>query len=142
MKPMTSPRNLDALLKPRSVAIIGASEKSRWSNVTFDNLTKLAFEGDVHLVNRRGEPSYGRKTAQRCVDLGAEIDVGVIMVPMAAVHDVLADLAAAKARSAVVLTSGFAELGPEGAAAQQRLVVLAREAGIALVGPNSLGLIN
>ena len=136
------PRNLNALMKPRSVAIVGASERSRWSNVTFDNLTRLSFEGEVHLVNRRGEAAYGRKAAQSCVELGAEIDVGVVMVPMPAVHDVLADLAAAKARSAIILTSGFAELGPDGAAAQQRLVTLAREAGIALVGPNSLGLIN
>jgi acetate---CoA ligase (ADP-forming) len=135
-------RDLNALLKPRSVAIIGASERSRWSNVTFDNLTKHAFKGDVHLVNRRGEPAYGRKTAQSCVDLGAEIDVGVIMVPMAAVRDVLADLAAARVRSAIILTSGFAELGPDGAAAQEDLIALARESGIALVGPNSLGLIN
>jgi acyl-CoA synthetase (NDP forming) len=135
-------RSLKALLAPRSVAIIGASEKSRWSNVTFGNLTKLDFTGEVHLVNRRGEATYGRKTARNCVELGAEVDVGIVMVPMAAVYDAVADLAAAKVRSAVVLTSGFAELGPDGAAEQRRLVELARQSGVSLVGPNSLGYIN
>src|SRR5689334_5241674 len=140
MNPARPGRDLDAFLNPRSVAIVGASERSRWSNVTFDNLTRLGFEGEVHLVNRRGEPAYGRTAARSCVDLGVKIDVGVVMVPMASVHDVLADLAAAGARSAVILTSGFAELGADGAAAQRRLVALARQAGLALVGPNSLGL--
>jgi acyl-CoA synthetase (NDP forming) len=135
-------RDLKALLAPRSVAIIGATEKSRWSNVTFGNLTTLDFTGDVHLVNRRGEMTYGRRTARSCVELGAEIDVGIIMVPMPAVYDALSDLAAAKVRGAVVLTSGFAELGADGAAEQRRLVDLARSTGVSLVGPNSLGYIN
>src|ERR1700761_2488766 len=135
-------RDLKALLAPRSVAIIGATEKSRWSNVTFGNLTTLDFTGDVHLVNRRGEMTYGRSTARSCVELGAEVDVGIIMVPMPAVYDAFSDLAAAKVRSAVVLTSGFAELGADGAAEQRRLVELARSTGVSLVGPNSLGYIN
>jgi len=130
------------LLRPRSVAIVGASDRSRWSQTTFANLGGGALAGRLHLVNRRGGLVHGRATATSCADIGERVDLGVILVPGEAVLDALRDLGRAGARSAVILTSGFAETGPEGAARQRELADVARGLGIRLLGPNSLGFIN
>ncbi len=130
------------LLRPRSIAIIGASDRSRWSRTAFDNLTTAGFTGAVHLVNRRGFMVHGQLASVSCAAIGAPVDLGVILVPGEAVIEALRDLGAAGARSAVVLTSGFAETGAEGVALQSQLAEVARAFGIRLLGPNSLGFIN
>lgn len=131
-----------ALLRPRSIAIIGASDRSRWSRAAFDNLVGGGFAGAVHLVNPRGGRVHGRAAATSCAALGEPVDLGLIVVPSGATAEALRDLGAAGARSAVILTSGFAETGAAGAAAQRELAALARAQGIRLLGPNSLGFIN
>lgn len=135
-------RDLSALLTPQSVALIGATEKSRWSQVAFNNLTQHEFSGHVHLVNRRGMMTHGRQTATSCEQIGAPVDVGVIMVPTEAVGAAIEDLAAAGGRNAVILTSGFAETGGAGRQEQDRIASLARGVGVSVLGPNSLGFIN
>lgn len=131
-----------ALLTPKSVVVIGASERSRWSVALLDNLTRLGFGGTVHLVNRSGKTVDGRATAPSCAVLGEKVDLGVVLVPAEGVVDAIGDLAAAGARSAIVLSSGFAETGGAGAAGQERLLEAARAAGVRLLGPNSLGTMN
>ena len=131
-----------ALLRPRSVAIIGASDRSRWSRTAFDNLTTGGFAGPVHLVNPRGGAVHGRIAAASCAAIGEAVDLGVILVPGHAAVEAMHDLGISGARSAVILTSGFAELGDAGLAAQQALTAAARAHGIRLLGPNSLGFIN
>ncbi len=131
-----------ALLQPRSVTIIGASERSRWSRTAFDNMTGCGFQGELHLVNRSGGMVHDRPAATSCEALGESCDLGIIMVPAAGTDDALRDLAAAGGRSAIMLMSGFAETGAEGAARQAELATLARSLGIRLLGPNSLGYIN
>ncbi len=130
-----------ALLRPRSVAIIGASERSRWSQMAFANLAE-GFAGALHLVNRRGGTVHGRPAAVSCAALGVPVDLGVVLVPGEAVIAAVRDLGRAGAGAAVILTSGFAETGPEGAALQRELAATARGLGIRLLGPNSLGFIN
>ncbi len=134
--------DLSTMLRPRSVALIGATDRSRWSQGTFDNLVNRKYAGEVHLVSRRGGIVHGRPAATSCVAAGQPIDLGLIMVPLAAMEDALADLAAAGARSAIMLTSGFAETGEEGRGLQERLAGLVRRHGISLLGPNCLGLVN
>ena len=133
---------LTAMLRPRSVVLIGATDRSRWSSMTFRNLTGLGFPGAVHLVNRRGGLVHGQPAAERCTALALRPDTAIVMVPMPAVEDALADLAEAGGRSAVILTSGFAEAGEAGTVAQARLLAVARQHRIRLLGPNCLGLIN
>ncbi len=135
-------RDLSTMLRPRSVALIGATDRSRWSQGTFDNLVNRKYAGEVHLVSRRGGIVHGRSAATSCVAVGQPIELGLIMVPLAAMEDALADLAAAGARNAIMLTSGFAETGEEGRGLQERLSGLVRRHGISLLGPNCLGLVN
>ena len=140
---MTSARrDLTAMLRPRSIALVGATDRSRWSQNTFDNLINRKYPGDVHLVSRRGGTVHGRTAATSCVAVGAPIDLALLMVPMAAIDEALADLAAADVHNAVILTSGFAETGHEGAEHQARLAALARQHNVSLLGPNCLGLVN
>jgi len=131
-----------ALLRPRSIAVLGASDRSRWSQAVFANLEAAGFAGAVHAVNPRGGTAHGRPAATRCAALGAPVDLGVLLVPGPATADAMRDLAAAGARHAAILSSGFAETGEAGAAAQRDLAALARELGLRLLGPNSLGFIN
>ncbi len=135
-------RDLSTMLAPRSVALIGATDRSRWSQGTFDNLVNRKYTGEVHLVARRGGIVHGRPASTSCVAVGAPIDLGLIMVPLAAMEEALADLAAAGAKNAIMLTSGFAETGEEGRGLQERLAGLVSRYGISLLGPNCLGLVN
>ncbi|MBV9118390.1 MAG: acetate--CoA ligase family protein [Acetobacteraceae bacterium] len=135
-------RDLSTMLRPRSVALIGATDRSLWSRGTFDNLVNRKYAGEIHLVSRRGGTVHGRPAATSCVAVGEPIDLGLIMVPQAAMEEALADLAAAGARSAIMLTSGFAETGADGRGLQERLAVLVHQHGISLLGPNCLGLVN
>ncbi len=135
-------RDLTAMLRPRSIALVGATDRSRWSQNTFDNLVNRKYAGDIHLVSRRGGTVHGRSAATSCVAVGAPIDLALLMVPMAAIDEALADLAAADVHNAVILTSGFAETGHEGADHQARLASLARQHNVSLLGPNCLGFVN
>lgn len=130
------------LLTPRSIAIIGASDRSRWSSTAFENLTEGGYQGALHLINPRGALAHGGQTATSCVAVGAPIDLGLIMTPAAAVGDAIADLAAAGGRSAVIVTAGFAETGSAGQVLQDSLRELAVKHRIRLLGPNCLGFIN
>lgn len=131
-----------ALLNPSSIALIGASDRSRWSATAFDNLSQGGFQGAIHLVNPRGAAAHGRTVATSCATIGSAIDLGLVMTPPAAVLDAIADLAAAGARSAVILTAGFSETGAAGRQLQERLRVIAAQHGVRLLGPNCLGFIN
>lgn len=137
-----APGGLDSLFRPRSIALVGATERSTWSNAAYGNLERLGFTGQVHLVNRKGGVHYGREAATSCAAVGSPIDIALLMVPTAGLEDSLTDLEAAGVRNAVVLTSGFAELGPEGAARQLEIAASAGAKGIRLLGPNCLGFIN
>ncbi len=131
-----------ALLRPKSIVIVGASEKSRWSQTAYANLTESRFAGELHLVNRRGGSVHGKAAAVSCAAVGAKLDLGIVLVPAQAVAEAIDDLGTAGARSAVVLTSGFAETGPAGAALQAQVADAARRHNLRLLGPNSLGFIN
>lgn len=136
------PNAAHELLHPRSIVIVGASERSRWSQTAVDNLTAGGFAGKVHLVNPRGGAVHGQAAATSCAAIGEQVDLGIVLVPGHATEDAIRDLGTCGARSAAILTSGFAELGDGGRAVQDDLAAKARALGIRLLGPNSLGFIN
>ncbi|MBW0102410.1 acetate--CoA ligase family protein [Pseudonocardia sp. KRD291] len=137
-----SPGTVGALLGPRSIAIVGASDRSRWSVAMHANLTDGGFTGDLHLVNPRSPSAHGRATVPSATAIEVPPDLGVVMVPGPAVLDAVADLGRAGARAALVLTSGFAETGDAGRRLQEDLRRTAADHGVALLGPNSLGFLN
>jgi len=130
------------LLTPRSIVVVGAFDRSRWSQGVVYNLRGGGFAGPVHLVNPRGGIVHGQAAATSCAGLGESADLGIVLVPGHATVAAIEDLAACGARSAVILTSGFAELGEDGKAAQDAVRAAAHAHGIRLLGPNSLGFLN
>jgi len=133
---------LTSLFSPRSVAIIGPSEKNPWAGLVLGGLGAMEFGGPVHLVNRRGGDVLGRRTVPTVGDIGELVDSAFVMVPAAALEQTIEEMAQAGIGFGVVVTSGFAELGADGSAEQARLFGRARDLGVRLMGPNSLGFIN
>jgi acyl-CoA synthetase (NDP forming) len=138
----STPEQVRQLFNPRSIALIGATDKSRWSWSIFGNLQLHGFAGPVYLVNPRGIPVHGRGTYARIADLPADVDLAFVMVPTSAVLPVLAEAADHGIRSVVLLTSGFAETGDEGAELERQVVDLARRRDLTILGPNGNGFIN
>ncbi|MBL6078370.1 acetate--CoA ligase family protein [Belnapia sp. T18] len=134
--------SLEGLFRARSVALVGATDRSIWSSAAHANFARLGFTGRIHVVNRKGGTVHGLTAATSCAAIGEPVDAALVMVPEAAIPDAFADLRAAGIRNAVMLTSGFAEVGAEGAARQAALLAEARAQGVTLLGPNCLGFIN
>ena len=136
-----SVRNLDALFQPKSVAVIGASERpgSIGAAVT-RNALGGGFAGPVHLVNLRGGSIGGRRVMRRVRDLAAPADLAVIATPPETVAPLIGALGRAGTRAAVVITAGFGEgRDPEGARRRQLVLDAAKPHLLRVVGPNCVG---
>jgi acetate---CoA ligase (ADP-forming) len=136
---------LAPLLSPRSVAIIGASgDLRRIGGRIVGELQRFGFPGKVFPVN----PKYDRVAGFRCwpslaaIPADEEIDVAIVYLGVEAALEALRQCAERGVRSVVMITSGFAEVGGEGEGLQRRLVEVAREAGMAVAGPNTAGVAN
>jgi acyl-CoA synthetase (NDP forming) len=139
----TYPAAVARLLKPRAVAIVGASDDPRsiGGNV-LANLKRAGFAGDLHLVSRSKAEIAGYPCVPSIEDLPLGLDAIVLIVPQGAVLEAVAACGRRRANAAVVFASGFGEAGPEGRALQGRLAALARESGVLVNGPNCLGFVN
>lgn len=134
---------LESLLAPRSIAVIGASaDAGKAGGRPIAYLARFGYHGPVYGVNPAYEQVAGFPCFPDVASLPPGVDLCVIAVPSPAVEGVLKECAAASIPAAVIFASGFAETGPEGAARQHRLARIARDGGIALCGPNCLGLVN
>ena len=135
---------LDPFFEPRSLAIVGASsDPERIGGRPLRFLIEAGFAGELYPVNTAGHAELqGRRAYRSVLDIQAPIDHAIVTVPLAAVEQAVRECAQQGVRAVQVFTAGFAESGAEGAALQARLVEIARGAGMRLIGPNSLGLIN
>jgi acyl-CoA synthetase (NDP forming) len=133
---------LTSLFRPRSVALVGVSDKSAFSMIAYQNLVRFGFADRTYLVNRRGAETHGRPTVTSCTQIGEPVDVAYLMVPQAGTLAALDDAAAAGIRNACVLSSGYGEAGEAGRAAQAELAAHARSLDMVLLGPNHLGFAN
>jgi acyl-CoA synthetase (NDP forming) len=133
----------ERLLRPRSLAVVGASPEpfSLGGNV-LANIERFGFSGDLHLVSRTRSEINGRACVSTIDDLPQGVDAVVLMIPVPAIKEAIAACVRRGIGGAVVYASGFGELGEEGRRAQDEVAAIAKEAGIALLGPNCLGLIN
>ncbi|MGH6781650.1 MAG: CoA-binding protein, partial [Sphingomonadaceae bacterium] len=134
--------DLSRMLRARRVAVIGASERNPFSASVIRNLDRFAFQGDVQLVNPRGEPVGGRAVLQRVSDLEGPVDGAFVCVPSDQVIPTVEEAAEAGVSGFVIVSSGFAEMGEGGLRAQEELKALARAKGVTLMGPNALGFAN
>ncbi len=131
------------LLRPASVAIVGISAEPRsLGGFVLDNMERFGFQGAIHLVSRNAIEVRGRPCVKAVAELPHGIDVAVLTVPEAAVLESVNACAARGVGAAVVFAAGYAEAGPEGQARQAALAAAARAGGMAVAGPNCMGLTN
>ena len=128
-------------LRPRSVAIVGMSARAGTAGqIVLQCLKVNRFAGDIHLVGRSDEPIEGRPVLKSADDLPEGVDLAVFTLPAAGVREAMEACARRKVGSALVFAAGFAEVGDQ--ATQDAVAATAREAGLAIVGPNCLGVTN
>lgn len=137
-----STERLHTLFEPRSIALVGASDKSTWSLMIHVGLTQGGFDGKVYYINPRNPTVHGQPAVARLVDIGEPVDLCYIMVGTDAVLPVIQDMIAAGIHNAVVLTGGFAEQDEHGRELQEEITQLAAEHDLAIIGPNCMGYIN
>jgi acetate---CoA ligase (ADP-forming) len=138
----STPTGVRALFNPRSIALVGATDKSGWSINTLANLRTHGFAGPVHLVNPRGGTVHGEPAYRSLSDLPEPVDLAYVMVPTQAVLSVLREGAGLGIGGYVILTAGFGEAGEEGARLEAEVARFAREHGLTVLGPNGNGYIN
>lgn len=135
--------NLDALLRPTSVAIVGASNNpQKVGGMPVRLLRELGFGGAIYPVNPGAAEVQGLPAYTSLADLPVSPDLVIIAVPAESVESALEQAVRAGIRAAIVLSSGFAEVGEAGAQSQARLADIARRGGLTLLGPNCLGAMN
>jgi acetyl coenzyme A synthetase (ADP forming)-like protein len=135
--------SLKFVFEPRSIAVIGASRNpSSVGGALFRNLVSWGFEGTVYPVNPNANSVGGVRAYPSVSALPEPPDLAFVVVPGEAVLEVARECAASSVRALCVISSGFAELGASGAHAQNELVEICRSAGMRIVGPNCMGLVN
>ena len=136
-------RDITPLVAPRSIAVIGASSNpTKSGGVLFDNLVKGKFHGPLYPINRSAAEILGQKAFPTLADVPEKVDLVYIVLPQQHVEDAVKQCIAAGARSACIITAGFAEASPKGRADEERLRRIASEAGLLLAGPNTIGMVN
>lgn len=133
---------IDRLLRPRSIAIVGASEKIGPGFNAWNALKTLGYTGAIHLINPSRKELLGQACYASLSDVPGNIDAVFIAVQAEKVVDVARDAAAKGAGGLAVLSSGFTEVGEQGAEMQRELATLARAHDMAVCGPNCLGFLN
>ena len=134
---------LDRLLRPRSVAIVGASDKrGSFGASVLENLDSTGFAGQIYLVN----PNRARIGERSCFsavdDLPDGVDCAVLAIPRAGILEAVRACARKRIGGVVIFSAGFAESGEVGKRDQDELAAIARSSGMVIQGPNCLGLVN
>ncbi|MFC1894180.1 acetate--CoA ligase family protein [Chloroflexota bacterium] len=135
--------SLQALLKPRSIAVIGASRRQATiGNRLFHNILHQEFRGVVYPVNPNAEAVAAVKTYSSVLDIPGDVDMAVVITPVETVPAVMEQCGRKGVQGVVVISAGFAESRAEGLEKQVSILKIARRYGMRLVGPNCMGIIN
>lgn len=136
-------RSLDAIFRPRSVAVIGASGRTgSIGREVLKNLVASGFEGKVFPVNAARDVVLSMKAYPTVRAIPDPVDLAVVVVPKREVARVLDDCGKKGVRGAVIVTAGFREVGGEGAELEARLARVLRRHHIRAIGPNCMGVIH
>jgi acetyltransferase len=139
MRPTDCAGDITCLFEPDSVAIIGASrEQGKIGHAVLANILSGGYKGHVYPVNTSGGQIAGLKVYPTILDVPNEIDVASIIVPAKFVFDIVKQCAVKRVKYAIVITSGFSEIG--NVAEEQRIASYAIEHGMRILGPNVFGI--
>lgn len=135
--------NLDRMFAPRSLAVVGASDrKGTVGAAIMHNLLEGGFAGKVYPINPHHPTIAGQKAFAKITDLPEGVDLVVIAVPIETAPEIITECAAAQVGGAVIISAGGKETGESGRAVEQAIGEAARNSGVRIIGPNCLGFIN
>ncbi len=128
---------------PKSLAFIGASATpGKWGHMLLTNTLSRNYKGEVYLVNPKGGKIAGRHVYKSVIDIERNIDLAVVTIPADRVIDLIPDLKKKNIKGILLITSGFREVGEQGAQLEEELMKIAYDAGILVLGPNTMGICN
>ncbi|OIP96898.1 hypothetical protein AUK40_04345 [Candidatus Wirthbacteria bacterium CG2_30_54_11] len=134
---------LDMFFSPKSLAVIGASkDETKVGHIALRNIVKGGFKGKIYPINPKESEILGLKCYPSVKNVRAEIDLGVVVVPAKFVLDVVKECAEKKLKGLIIISAGFKETGKDGADVEKEMGRIAREAGMRIIGPNCLGLMD
>jgi acyl-CoA synthetase (NDP forming) len=137
---MESQASLEAIFRPQSVAVIGASAApGKLGHDILANLKNGGFPGPLYPINPKAEEILGLKVYKSIAETPSAPDLAVVVIPAKIVAATIEQCAAKGVRAALIITGGFAEAGPEGERLQDELAQVVRKTGLRLVGPNCQG---
>ncbi len=143
LSPRIDLKTLGACFYPASIAFVGASASpGKWGHMLPSNTLSRDYKGKVYLVNPKGGTIMGRQVYRSVSDIPADVDLAVVTVPARHVMDLIPELGVKKVKGMLLITSGFREVGDQGAALEKKLVEQARKADILILGPNTMGMCN
>lgn len=132
----------ESFFNPKSVAIVGASQhKGKVGYEILKSLIDGGYEGQIYPVNPKAEPIEGLRCYPDLESIGKVPDLVIIIVPAKIVPAVMKQCERVKARSVIIITAGFREVGKEGRQLEEQVIRIAKQAGIRIIGPNCLGVI-
>lgn len=135
--------NLDRLFAPRSLAVVGASDrKDAIGGAVMQNLIEGGFAGKVYPINPRHPTIAGLKAFANITDLPETVDLVIIAVPIQMVPELIVECAATRVGGVVIISAGGKETGEQGREVERAIAAAAQDSGVRIIGPNCLGIIN
>ena len=136
----TKRASLDQLFAPKRIALIGATTKlNKWGGMIPANVLTNRFDGQVFPVNPTSPEVLGLPAYRKVTDIPERVDLAVIVTPAVTVAGLIEECGRKGIRTVLVITSDFSETGPAGRKREEEIKAVARDRGIHLVGPNSMG---
>jgi acetyltransferase len=133
---------LTTLFEPKSVAVIGASDRANSvGNVLFKNILDSGYKGRLYPINTKHDTVQGVPAYRSIEEISARVELAVIVTRPQTVPRIVEQCGRSGVKNAIVISSGFAEAGHSGAALERKMMEIARSYGVRLLGPNCLGII-
>jgi acyl-CoA synthetase (NDP forming) len=132
---------LKPLFKPNSIAVIGASNVTgKWGNMMVSRPLLSGFRGRIYPINPKEDEVCGLKAYKNLLEAPDPVDLAIITIPAAKVPQTMRNCVKKGVKAAILISAGFAEVGPEGKALQDEVLEIARAGGIRFMGPNGMGM--
>lgn len=128
-------------LSPKSIAIIGASEKSGIGRAIFSNI-KSGYKGRIYPVTPSNEFVFGLKAHKSVLDIPEEIELAVVATPNKIVPQVMEEVGKKKIKGAIIVSAGFKEVDEQGALLEKEVATICKKYGTRVIGPNCLGIMS
>jgi acetyltransferase len=137
------PEAIESFFKPSSIAVIGATEAEHSVGKTLTlNLLNSSFKGKIFLINKKRDSIFNNRCYPSVSDVPGAIDLAVIATPAKTIPDIVRECGEKGIKAAIVISAGFKETGEQGMALEKKVLEIAEEYAMRIIGPNCLGLMN